>query len=442
MTTTNEDAIIHQYKAWMRSNGAEIDALDWPVETPNTGRGAVALKDFSTGDPFLKLPASLLLSTPVAWRDAQVGEFLSSHRLFSESEMNTLVFFLAFQSVLGEKSFWAPYLAILPKNTGTLMSSWTTKELLELEDEELLIDVKVMIPNARRVVYDQMIDVMDKATMAKEFQQIFHKNNFTFDLYCWSLEIILSRSFGKRLPHISLVPLADNLNHNNVQTKYSFDGETFQIYPSGNYFVKQGEEAFNSYGRRANQNLLLYYGFSLQDNEWDDVTVELSLPPFTPNYEEKLEIVNGSAPVTLKRKKFCRDLLPFFRILVANPQELSNIKAEDYHSYIFVDFQSPQNERAAISACIEELKGILKGMGRPLREDLKLLKEMNDLGLGEVNMKIIFALRYRMGRKQPLQDTMNMLEKLQASLQMLVLNSSTQKEIVEKYRHLYHQYAL
>ena len=30
---------------------------------------------------------------------------------------------------------------------------------------------------------------------------------------------------------------------------------------------------FNSYGRRANDNLLMDYGFAMLDNEWDEVRV-------------------------------------------------------------------------------------------------------------------------------------------------------------------------
>jgi Rubisco LSMT substrate-binding len=43
--------------------------------------------------------------------------------------------------------------------------------------------------------------------------------------------------------------------------------------------VAAGSEALNSYGRRPNDSLLLDYGFSMLDNEWDEVTLPLPLPP-------------------------------------------------------------------------------------------------------------------------------------------------------------------
>jgi hypothetical protein len=41
---------------------------------------------------------------------------------------------------------------------------------------------------------------------------------------------------------------------------------------------RQGTEVFNSYGRRANDNLLLDYGFALPENEWEEVTFHWKIP--------------------------------------------------------------------------------------------------------------------------------------------------------------------
>jgi hypothetical protein len=71
-----------------------------------------------------------------------------------------------------------------------------------------------------------------------------------------------------------MVPLADCLNHANVQTKYDFDvngNGLFRLFPSGKNRYECGSEVFNSYGKRKNDNLLLDYGFALLDNEWEQV---------------------------------------------------------------------------------------------------------------------------------------------------------------------------
>lgn len=81
-------------------------------------------------------------------------------------------------------------------------------------------------------------------------------------------------SFNSFLDFIPSVdePSLDCLNHSNVQTKYDYDVEgnnVFRLFPTGDNWYAKGTEAYNSYGRRPNDNLLLDYGFALLDNEWD-----------------------------------------------------------------------------------------------------------------------------------------------------------------------------
>jgi len=70
------------------------------------------------------------------------------------------------------------------------------------------------------------------------------------------------------------------LNHSNRQTKYDYNQENnnyFRLFPTGSNQYPQGNEVFNSYGRRTNENLLMEYGFALLDNEWDSIELLLSL---------------------------------------------------------------------------------------------------------------------------------------------------------------------
>ncbi|CAM9257535.1 unnamed protein product, partial [Phaeothamnion confervicola] len=52
----------------------------------------------------------------------------------------------------------------------------------------------------------------------------------------------------------------------------------FRLFASGGDACPMGAEVIISYGRRPNDNLLLDYGFSMLDNEWDEVDLLVALP--------------------------------------------------------------------------------------------------------------------------------------------------------------------
>ena len=110
--------------------------------------------------------------------------------------------------------------------------------------------------------------------LCNKYPDVFPLEEFGFETFKFAWFTILARAFGRRLPWSALVPFADCLNHANVQTKYDYDvggNGVFRLFPTGSNQYKKGTEVFNSYGRRANDNLLLEYGFSMLGNEWDKV---------------------------------------------------------------------------------------------------------------------------------------------------------------------------
>ena len=89
-----------------------------------------------------------------------------------------------------------------------------------------------------------------------------------------------------------------HLTFQNLQTKYDYDVDNnglFRLFPTGCNSYSKGSEVFNSYGRRANDNLLLDYGFSMIDNEWDTYELMLTLPPLSPSYATEREEENPKA---------------------------------------------------------------------------------------------------------------------------------------------------
>ena len=97
--------------------------------------------------------------------------------------------------------------------------------------------------------------------ICEKHPSVFPREIYTFERFKWAYQVVQSRAFGRRLPWSSLVPFSDCLNHSNVATKYDYDvdaNKAFRLFPSGGRagYLK-GAEVFNSYGRRANDNLLV-----------------------------------------------------------------------------------------------------------------------------------------------------------------------------------------
>ncbi|QBM88410.1 hypothetical protein METSCH_C03780 [Metschnikowia aff. pulcherrima] len=116
-------------------------------------------------------------------------------------------------------------------------------------------------------------------------------DNWTsFPAYLWASMIVKSRSFPsallKGLPKVSeidlrqpdvamLVPVIDLLNHSpqaNVTWTASDEYFEFQSHNNG------GGELFNNYGRKGNEELLLAYGFCLENNSADTVALKIKVP--------------------------------------------------------------------------------------------------------------------------------------------------------------------
>lgn len=88
----------------------------------------------------------------------------------------------------------------------------------------------------------------------------------------------LSRSPAEDLDFPALFPVLDILNHHHdSHVDWSFDPGRFTVSISD--AVPPGEELYNNYGPKSNDELLLGYGFVIPDNPNDKVLLVLKAPP-------------------------------------------------------------------------------------------------------------------------------------------------------------------
>lgn len=72
----------------------------------------------------------------------------------------------------------------------------------------------------------------------------------------------------------------DFLNHSNgKKVKWHFNEQKNAVSYRTGEEIEAGEEIYNNYGNKSNEELLLNYGFAIQNNEFDVSMLTLRLPP-------------------------------------------------------------------------------------------------------------------------------------------------------------------
>jgi hypothetical protein len=101
--------------------------------------------------------------------------------------------------------------------------------------------------------------------------------SISFDEFVSAKLCVASRAFGFLIDGTEtkvLVPFVDMLNHQrgpNTRWEYDPEGQVFRLFAQREYLP--GEEVFGDYGRKSNTDLLLNYGFCIDDNEADQAVL-------------------------------------------------------------------------------------------------------------------------------------------------------------------------
>jgi hypothetical protein len=127
----------------------------------------------------------------------------------------------------------------------------------------------------------------------------------TSESLLWAATIFTSRAFISThiLPEIETIPIlfpvVDILNHS-VTARVEWDFKPHQSFTlrclSSSTFAA-GEELFNNYAPKQNDELLLGYGFCLDDNPIEQFALKLAFPPMLQQYAQEMGLLSpGSVP--------------------------------------------------------------------------------------------------------------------------------------------------
>ena len=163
---------------------------------------------------------------------------------------------------LNPSSFYKDWISLLPEAFETPLF-WGEEDLAGLQGSTILSVVQRR-KETMQADYTALFDVL-----FAEYPELFKPEEYTFEAFRWALSTVWSRSFvfnieSQLVPVI--VPFADMFEHANVESSFSLEDQEKVFRITLGKPLKAGERAYISLGAKPNSQLLMNYGFVLQDN--------------------------------------------------------------------------------------------------------------------------------------------------------------------------------
>ena len=340
-------------------------------------RCILASENIKINEILIRVPDDLLISLDVA-QNSEIGKYFDDtlKKKLNSPHHCLLTAYLLQEEKKGNNSKWSFYFPFLP-------SSYSSFPIFYTEDEMKLLEGTQF----HKIVTDKKKEIRQDYDWICEKYKGF--NQYSFSNFCKFREVVSSRIFGvtmKGKKNDIIAPYADLFNHCRPRTThwaYEDDQNSFIVSSIEN--LNCGMEVFDSYGRKCNARFLLNYGFTIEDNEDDEVKVILNLDYNDNDYKDKVKILgNSSKKFTLVKNCKNEQSTLFFswvRIMEYN----GDVKSVSINSPIML-----KNELNMLKKVKQIMNGYLKNYKRSLDDEEKLLKEnRSNMSFNEYNCCIM-----------------------------------------------------
>ena len=256
-------------------------------------RGVLAKSKILKDEIIMTIPKECLISLELAL-ETNIGKEIGK---FMYSELNSPKHCLLTSFLLTEEKNpkWKFYFDLLPNDYSNFPIFYTQKELDYLKGSPFL-----------NQIYDKKIDM--KKDYEKLCKYIPSFTQFPYKKFCEARMMISSRIFGIQIGENKtdvLAPFADLLNHKRPrQTQWYYDNILQSFVIQALEDIEQGNEVFDSYGKKTNARFLLNYGFALEDNDSNEVTLTV--------------VFNDTYPMFNVKKNFFQNEFEFIKSFILN----------------------------------------------------------------------------------------------------------------------------
>lgn len=407
--TTAADA-SRIFTDWMVDNGTYLsDKATWgrprhPLaiadETTDdgeaSGRGLIAVKGLTQGEPVFEVPEALLMTKA---RAVEIVPGLAD----DVDDFIGIACLLVFERAKGAASFWKPYFDILPADDelAVALFQWTDDELETLLTGSPTVAAAKSLREKLRLEFVAMEDDLFSGNRAA-----FPEHMFTIQMWQWAFTVIFSRAiFLQKVNTVALVPYADLLNHSpfvstyiDMQSEFLTGDKYVALYTDRPY--SKMDQVFVTYGPKSNAELLVSYGFLVDRNPYDAVELSAFPSPDDPLYDQKVQYLaecgyDGPQAFPLYADRYPMELIEFLRYCVCDEDM---VRGGDFGNFV-----SEQNEAAAATALIQACDDAIAAYPTTTEDDKALMSDRPLYKL--LGVKERCAIRQRLGEKVILQRT-------------------------------------
>eukprot|EP00467_Chlorarachnion_reptans_P022463 CAMPEP_0114514598 /NCGR_PEP_ID=MMETSP0109-20121206/16241_1 /TAXON_ID=29199 /ORGANISM="Chlorarachnion reptans, Strain CCCM449" /LENGTH=598 /DNA_ID=CAMNT_0001694653 /DNA_START=148 /DNA_END=1944 /DNA_ORIENTATION=+ len=401
---------------WMKDGGCKFPKLYLKYYSEDY-RGVHTLCKIPPNDCVLYVPLKYLMTNEVAM-ESEIGQAIQKSGYDMRSEHSWLAVYLIQEKHNKEKSFWKPYIDILPDKYGNMPMLFGDiyKKFLS---GSYALTMAANRMDSLRAEYDGI------CRSCKAFRK------YMFLEFVWGRLAVITRIFGLNIhgkKTSALVPYADMLNHiTDKQTDWQYDDKRKGYTMITNRGVARGEQIFDSYGRKCNGRYFVNYGFTIDENFIDnDAVFRVTLPRGDPHFNMKLKYLHNNptrefqVPPTysedvsvLSENMKPRNMFSFFRFLHARDKELMLTSSQDGYQIKDIAPISVRNEISVLKHIQEVAKETLSQFPDPLTVDHKLLKVNKFMDMNHRN-----CVMMRCGEKETLHWYINLADKAIPLLKM------------------------
>ncbi|CAK7270867.1 hypothetical protein SEPCBS119000_004308 [Sporothrix epigloea] len=377
-----------------------------PRRLPGRGYGMVATCDIREGQTVLTVPTRALRTLATVPKaisrklvhDVSVHGILAAHLVLEDADDDA-----AWDAVLptrddleaGMPLLWSPKLReLLPTPARTALQRQQSKLTADWEH----------VKAAFAETTDARGATDDEAARGPRRPWGLTKSNY---VRAWLL--VNSRTFYYTTPRseaalpshddrIAMQPVADLFNHTaEGGCKVSYTAQGFSFVADRAY--KQGDEVLISYGAHANDALLVEYGFVLDNNRWDEVSLDAVLLPKLSSspgglMRDDLEAAGfwGSYMIDAATPSGCYRTQVALRRLLCG----TTVTAKRAAWQRFVEGGGDDDDDEASSDALRKLLlECLDGMAELANSSLAKLERLGKANVGTGMQRSLLALRWR-----------------------------------------------